>query len=264
MRAYFYCLLSIGLTLIVSCSGKHRTHSSPDSSHNISHISKPGVKNRTDSTQTDTGKIIQLYNQQPTIHLSFLPSGHDLLCKQPLLPYSTDSSDFQIYLERQKILNITDSAFFISKLKAIKPIVVNPDGGTSFGDLDCVMDSAACLHLEDYRHIGIVCALHTDSGFLVHLELTGKAYYVEDMGILMLMSSGGDLKSWIFCNGDLGMNPHGNIIRNLKITSNRRFEITEYSTGDNSDIYDFKSKCKIEGSNVKVLKRKLNMWKRVD
>ncbi|WPU97016.1 hypothetical protein SNE25_15955 [Mucilaginibacter sabulilitoris] len=218
-------------------------------------------------TTNDTGVINDLYNKLSTTTLPFLPSNQTLSAKiasrTPSLPYTSVEDKNLVHIKKQTRLIPVDSAFVIGGLKTSRPQIVNPDGGTSFGDFDCLLDSANCLNTDEYGKIGIVCALKVDTNYLCHIMLTHKDWYYNDRGILALITPQGKILDWVFSDGELTQgNPHGNIIRTLTINSDHSVKIEEYSVGDNSEHYEFTAIYSVSNSNFILKKRKLHMLNR--
>jgi len=264
---FFIGFLISGIYLLFSC--KHPTTNNK-TKQGLTKNQQPTKKDTHLSKinpATDTSGANNIYNNLATIALPFLPSGQKsnfkISSKEPVLPYTTGEYSSltaltRKYIAGQRYLVPIDSAFIISKLKGLQPMTVNPNGGTSFGDFDCILDSADCLSTDEYGKIGIVCALKVDSNYLCHIILSHKEWYYNDRGILILITHQGEILDWMFSNGELTVgNPHGNITRMLTIISNSKIKIQEYAFGDNSEHYEFNATFSIRDNKFIVLKRKL-------
>lgn len=177
------------------------------------------------------------------------------------LPYSSESEENRLWFvnsDKQIKLHSSDSAFVVEKLKSISRTIVNPKGGTSFGDLDCMDQS-------DYRlqEIGEIALLNVikntiKKNYLLHIEVREYGEFGLWHGILACVTFQGEIKSWIYSNGSAnGGNPHGNIYRSFKVRSNNVIYIDEGAWGDNTDTYGFTATYKVVGNKFVLIKRKL-------
>ncbi|RYE59204.1 MAG: hypothetical protein EOP48_01640 [Sphingobacteriales bacterium] len=266
MNSRWFYFLTAGISILFSCNQQPINKGQRGRPKNQEAVQKDSTSTK-NVTVNDTIVENDLYNRLPTIILPFLPSNQNshakTSCKIPTLPYTSVDDKNLVYIKRQTRLIPVDSTFILSELKGLRPRVVNPDGGTSFGDFDCLLDSASCLNIDEYSKIGIICALKVDSNYLCHIVLTHKDWYYNDRGILALITPHGKILDWMFSNGELTVgNPHGNIIRMLTINSDYSVKIEEYSTGDNSEHYKFNAIYGVGNTNFILKKRKLHMLSR--
>jgi hypothetical protein len=173
------------------------------------------------------------------------------------LPYTTDQGENRYYIERMKKLHSADSTFIVEQLRSTSPRVVNPHGGTAFGNLDCE-DSTDCLDLNSLTEISIICIMkQAVNSYLIHIQLH-EAFRGGWRGILLLMNSQGKISDWMFSEGSAnGGNPHGNLSRYFTIMSNGTIKVTEESWGDNTETYTFIASLKIIHNKFVLKKRKL-------
>jgi hypothetical protein len=264
MRSTFsFLILFSGLCLLSFVGGcNQQTKDNKSKSESLEKPKSQVVKRnesrlRTALTKIDTNIFDEAYNKAPIIYLDFFPSSHAIACKMATMPYTTVKEVNQPYIDGQTYLGSADSAYLISRLKSLQPLLVNPDGGTAFGDFDCLA-STDCLTLDAYRRIGIVCALKTDSNYLCHIMLSHKNWYDTDRGIILLITPNGEILEWMFSDGELTQgNPHGNIDRMFTIVSDHTINIEEYAFGDNSDHYALHANYEISGKKFILKKRKL-------
>ncbi len=267
MNSKWFCFLIAGLTVLFSCNRQPSNDAQKDRPKSQKALQKDTISSKS-ATINDTSVINVLYNRLPTIALPFLPSNqnsyHKITCKIPALPYTSINDKNLAYVKKQTFLIPLDSTFILSELKTLRPRIVNPDGGTSFGDFDCLSDSANCFNTDEYGKIGIVCALKVDTNYMCHIMLTRKDWYYNDRGILALITPHGKILDWVFSDGELTQgNPHGNIIRTLTINSDNSIKIEEYSVGDNSEHYEFTAIYHVSNSNFILKKRKLRVLDRL-
>jgi hypothetical protein len=177
------------------------------------------------------------------------------------LPYSSESEQSRqwfINSEKQTKLHLSDSVFVATKLKSIPQTIVNPKGGTSFGDMDCPDSSES--RLAGFGAIAIMYVIKstTDKSYLVHIEVEESGMYPLWHGILACVTPQGEIKSWIYSDGSAnGGNPHGNISREFKILPNNIIKISEGAWGDNTETYGFNATYQVVGSKFVLKKRRL-------
>ncbi|WP_342644556.1 hypothetical protein [Mucilaginibacter sp. CSA2-8R] len=260
--------LIAGLTVLFSCNQQPSNHNAQKDRPKSKQALRKNIISSKSATANDTSVINDLYNRLLTITLPFFPSNQNsygnITCKIPALPYTSINDKNLAYIKKQTILKTLDSAFVLRELKTLRHRIVNPDGGTSFGDFDCLSDSANCLNTDEYGKIGIVCALKVDTNYMCHIMLTRKDWYYTDRGILALITPHGKILDCVFSDGELTQgNPHGNIIRTLTINSDHSIKIEEYAVGDNSEHYEFTAIYRVSNSNFILKKRKLLLLTRL-
>ncbi|MBE7177380.1 MAG: hypothetical protein INR69_13300 [Mucilaginibacter polytrichastri] len=159
------------------------------------------------------------------------------------LPYSTEQFKNKSFYDDRKSLHSLDSVFIMQSLKNISPIVLNPYGGSSFGEIDCP-DTSQCFYLLEMKGISLLSVLKTNGIYLLHAQLE-----MEDspsVGLIISINNKGNIINWLFSDGSLNDgNPHGNISRNMTILSNKLIKINEVSWGDNTMAYSLKATFQI-------------------
>jgi len=189
---------------------------------------------------------------------AFWQSSFDSLIKNvkiASLPYSTEQNLNRTYREGQKSLHSEDSVFIIEKLNSILPTTINPYGGNSFGPLDCA-DISDCLHIEDISKIEVLCLVKVVDNYLLHIALKEKDGLSR--GILICITSGGEINGWMFSDGSAnGGNPNGNISRDLTILEDKTIQINEVSWGDNTETYTLNATFIITDGIFELKKRKM-------
>ncbi|MDB5118271.1 MAG: hypothetical protein JWQ79_3763 [Mucilaginibacter sp.] len=177
------------------------------------------------------------------------------------LPYSSESEQdrlWYVYSDKQIKLHLNDSSFVVNKLKSIPQTIVNPNGGSGFGNLDFVDGFEEASPLGDASaRIAILRVIknNTQTGYILHIVVGGGIWD----GILACVNYRDDLISWIYSNGSAnGGNPHGNIYRSFKISNDGVIHIEEGSWGDNTETYGFTASYKVVKNKFVLLKRKLS------
>jgi hypothetical protein len=267
MRSTLSCLsIFLGISIFFSCKQPpKKTNPEQESNKKLLQSSKNDGQSKKVAV-IDSNNAISAYNKLPTIALPFLTSSQRsdsvITYKIPTLPYTTIDHKNQVYVDKRIYLNTIDTTYLLSQLKKSQPRTVNPKGGTSFGDLDCVSDSGHCINTGEQGKIGIVCALKVNSNYLCHIVLSYKEWYSDNRGILLLVNPHGEILEWMFSDGDLGNgNSHGNIDRMFTINSNHTIRIEEYAYGDNSDHYSFYAIYKVSDKKFILQKRRFRMLK---
>ena len=276
MRSPFIILfLFIGVCLSVfnfSCKQnakdkaktQHVNKSNPQASVNIKRNSK------SDSSKIIADSLAKAYNILPQIYLPFFPSSSKLNCKQLITTYTTVDNKDQAFINGQTYLTTLDTTFLILKLKNKRPLVVNPEGGTSFGTLGYRGSTDTLNGQNDIENtidnavtnskIGVVWAKKVGDDYMCYIMITGKEWFIGDLGILMLITPHGDILDWMPSKGLLGIgNPHGGIERMFTVLPNNTIRINEDSFGDNSDIYEFYANYVVKNKRFVLQNRKLHM-----
>jgi hypothetical protein len=176
------------------------------------------------------------------------------------LPYSTVSEQSQrVSTDNDKSLSLhlADSTFVIKKLKGIVRTIVNPKGGTSFGDLDCTDGWSSPL--DDIGTVAVEAVIKYPAAktYLLHVEITEKDVSYINRGVLACVTSGGELTAWIYSDGSLCPNPHGSITRNFTIRKDHSIQITEEAYGDNTTTYEFNATYRVVANKFVLVKRKI-------
>ncbi|MFD2583737.1 hypothetical protein ACFSR6_14655 [Pedobacter vanadiisoli] len=191
---------------------------------------------------------------------SFGQSNLNELIRQRLItktPYSTVQASNRNYILKSKLLSFTDVKLVLSGLRKAKHILVNPKGGTAFGDLDNSEIDSSDFEVESLRLIG---AFNATNSTLVHLQITLKDDQTPK-GILLVLDKNGKIIEWLFSDGSLNSgNPNGNISRELTITKENQIELEETSWGRNTESYKLKAIYKLihtPTSRLKLIHRKL-------
>lgn len=182
-------------------------------------------------------------------------------------PYSTIQYGNKAYLLSSKILLLEEIKLVLKELEKTKQTIVNPRGGTAFGDLDSPHFSSNTLGLEDVKQIKLIGIVKGSNYSLLHLQVT---YNYSDVpnGILIALDKASQITGWMFSDGCAnGGNPNGNILRDVTLKKSALIEIEESSWGRNTESYSMKSTYSLVhvgllsnktggGPKFKLLKRK--------
>jgi hypothetical protein len=270
--SFFACLCLLGFGL--GCNQNKKDTSQLNSKKIAQDPKKTNHSLKPDSAKIINDSLTKAYNMLPKIYLPFFPSSPTVNCKQLVSTYLYASTDIYqgLYVDGQTYLGTTDTAFLISKLKNKRPLIVNPEGGTSFGTLDYRASTDTLDDQNDMQNtiddvakdnkIGVVWAKKVDDAFMCYIMIKGNEWYGLDLGILILITQRGNILDWMPVKGSKGVgNPHGSIERNFAISPNNTITIKEDSYGDNSDIYEFYANYVVKNKRFVLQKRKLRMIK---
>ncbi len=184
-----------------------------------------------------------------------------ITAKAPIisLPFSNNSEWLRqrlIRIENQPKLLAGDRIYLLNALSKAKQIIVNPKGGTAFGDLDWPDTSNTFLgKIKDLMVVGIIKQKALKQS-LIYI----KAHQVDDSlwyGMLVTYDNSGNIINWLFSDGYANEgNPHGNISRGFKMLPSGVIVIKEGAWGDNTDTYGFTGVFKVINNKVVLQKRK--------
>ncbi len=136
------------------------------------------------------------------------------------LPFSNNNEWLRqrlIKIENQPKLVAEDRIYLLKALSKAKQIIVNPKGGTAFGDLDWPDTSNNFLgDVEDLMVVGVIKQKSSQQS-LIYV----KTHRADDSlwyGMLVTYDNSGNIINWLFSDGYANEgNPHGNISRDFKM-----------------------------------------------
>jgi len=152
------------------------------------------------------------------------------------LPYSTETN--KNYRLKAKPISSSQLKAVIDELRSVPRTIINPKGGTAFGNLDSPYDlssdSVDFSNVKQIRTIGVV----KGKGYsLLHIELNDVSNE-SSYGVVIIIDKNDRVTDWMFSNGYAnGGNPNGNINRNLTLKTINLIELDESSWGRNTETY---------------------------